>query len=75
MVKTKKARKAAAPTFIRNQMPYGPPIWDAIERGNMKEMRNVAQAAQKWLDQTNANLKEVKTALGGLKKALRKLER
>jgi hypothetical protein len=71
----KNRRSTAVPTFIRNQMPYGPPIWDAIDRGEVKEMRVTAQAARKWLDQTDVKAKEVKAALKELEKALRNLEK
>lgn len=42
---------------------YGPPIWDAIRRGNVAEMRQLATLAR-------AHVKEVQTALAELESAL-----
>lgn len=69
---TKKARKAPAKSKIATDissgrmMPYGPPIFDAIARGDLNEMRQVAAATRKWLD-------DVQTAVNALETNIKKL--
>ena len=46
--------------------PYGPPIREAIARGDLHEMRAVAKSARKWL-------KDVEKALQQLEKNIEKL--
>ena len=61
--------------------PYGPPIFSAIERGELHEMKAVAQAARealygvKFPPVTPENEGEVKDALEQLEAAIAKLER
>lgn len=45
--------------------PYGPPIREAIARGDAAEMRKVAASARKWI-------KDAQTALDKLEKQLAK---
>lgn len=45
--------------------PYGPPIKEAIARGNVAEMKKLAASSRKWL-------KDVQTALAALDKAIGK---
>jgi hypothetical protein len=47
-------------------VPYGPPIREAIARGNIQEMRRVAASARKWL-------KDVQTALQKLERHIDEL--
>jgi hypothetical protein len=72
----KKARKGAAKASSKSKiaadissgrmMPYGPPIFDAIARGDLNEMRQVAAATRKWLD-------DVQTAVNKLETNIKKL--
>ncbi len=48
--------------------PYGPPIRDAIVRGDIQEMRKLAVVTRSWV-------KEVQTALTTLEKNIQKLDR
>jgi len=61
----KKAYKAKAPIRPGSMIPYGPPIRDAIRRGNRAEMKKVAAAARKFI-------KEVEAALAALDKRIGK---
>jgi Domain of unknown function (DUF1843) len=45
--------------------PYGPPIKEAIARGNVAEMKRLATSTRKWL-------KDVQAALDALEKAIGK---
>lgn len=73
---TKKGRKGAAKASSKakiatdissgRMMPYGPPIFDAIARGDLNEMRQVAAATRKWLD-------DVQTAVNALETNIKKL--
>ena len=68
----KKARKAPAKSRVATDissgrmMPYGPPIFDAIARGDLNEMRQVAAATRKWLN-------DVQTAVTALETNIKKL--
>ena len=72
----KKAGKGAAKASSKSRvatdissgrmMPYGPPIFDAIARGDLNEMRQVAAATRKWLD-------DVETAVNTLETNIKKL--
>ena len=68
----KKARKAPAKSKVATDissgrmMPYGPPIFDAIARGDLNEMRQVAAATRKWLV-------DVQTAVNALETNIKKL--
>jgi Domain of unknown function (DUF1843) len=65
---TKKASGAASANRrpdTGSMIPYGPPIRDAIARGDVQEMRKLATSTRKWL-------KDVQTALGSLDKAIAK---
>ena len=61
--------------------PYGPPIFRAIERGELHEMKAVAHAARealygvKFEPVTPENEGEVRAALEQLETAIAKLER
>ncbi len=57
--KTKSAASGPVP-------PYGPPIREAIARGDLQEMRAVAKSARKWLQ-------NVEKALQQLEKNIEKL--
>jgi hypothetical protein len=46
--------------------PYGTPIREAMARGDVQEMRKVADAARKWV-------KDVQTALEKLEQKIEKL--
>jgi len=64
----KASSKAKTATDISSgrMMPYGPPIFDAIARGDLNEMRQVAAATRKWLD-------DVQTAVNTLETNIKKL--
>lgn len=57
----KSAAKAKAPSIVL----YGPPIYDAVRRGNLSEMKKIAAAARK-------HIKDVTAALAALEKKLGK---
>ena len=63
--KTAAARAAARPT-AGAVPPYGPPIYEALARGDAAEMRRVAASARKWI-------KDAQTALDKLEKQLAKV--
>lgn len=62
-------------------VPYGPPIWDAKARGDISEMKAVAEAARRALFPTKFTAvkgekeAEAKRALAELEAAIAKLER
>lgn len=58
--------KVATDISSGRMMPYGPPIFDAIARGDLNEMRQVAAATRKWLD-------DVQTAVNKLETNIKKL--
>lgn len=60
----KSSTKKAAPT-VGAVPPYGPPIKEAIARGNVAEMKKLAASSRKWL-------KDVQSALDALEKAIGK---
>ena len=60
--------------------PYGPPIWEAINRGDIHEMEAVAAAARRalhrveFLPVTESNREEVVAALNALEAKLAELK-
>jgi hypothetical protein len=70
-------RKSASAGSTRNGPvpPYGDPIRDAIERGDIRAMRRVAADARKWLTQTEKQIKTVRIALADLERAIAGLGR
>ncbi|HEV2830028.1 MAG TPA: DUF1843 domain-containing protein [Pyrinomonadaceae bacterium] len=63
--RAKTSKKKSAKTFGAVP-PYGPPIRDAIARGNIQEMRAMAKSTRAWL-------KDVQTALNQLDVRIAKL--
>lgn len=61
-----KSRAAAARPVGGALPPYGPPIRDAMARGDVAEMKRVAASARKWL-------KDVQGALDKLDQRVAKL--
>jgi hypothetical protein len=47
-------------------IPYGPPIREAIARGDAREMQQIATSARKWV-------RDVQTALDALERKIEKL--
>jgi hypothetical protein len=43
--------------------PYGPPIREAIARGDVAEMRKVAASARKWIQDAQAALDKLEQKL------------
>jgi len=43
--------------------PYGDPIRKAIARGNLREMKNMAASARKWLADVNSALAQLDSAI------------
>lgn len=44
--------------------PYGPPIKEAIARGNVAEMKKLAASTRKWLKDVQAALDRLEKAIG-----------
>lgn len=44
--------------------PYGPPIREAMARGDQAEMRRVAASARKWIKDAQAALDKLEAKLG-----------
>ena len=67
--KSKKTQRAASKRSPASGPlpPYGVAIRQAIERGDVREMRRVANAARKWQ-------KNVETALAQMEKLMKDLE-
>ncbi|HXD29468.1 MAG TPA: DUF1843 domain-containing protein [Pyrinomonadaceae bacterium] len=59
----KKVTKSKAAPASGAVPPYGPPIKEAIARGNVAEMKAMAKSARKWLT-------DVQKALEALDKAI-----
>lgn len=57
--KTSKAGAAGARAKSGAVPPYGPPIRDAMARGDVQEMRRVAAAARKWLSDVQSALEKL----------------
>lgn len=71
--RTSKYRATAAKVSSRSSTakngpvpPYGPPIHEAIARGDLSEMRKLAASTRRWL-------RDVQAALNGLEKSIAKL--
>jgi hypothetical protein len=45
-------------------IPYGPPIRDALRRGNVAEMKKVSAAARKYIKQVEAALAALEKKIG-----------
>ena len=60
----KKGSRVAVP-------PYGPPIQEAIAKGDLREMRALAKRAEVYL----AQIGDLRTALAALKAEIAKRER
>lgn len=43
--------------------PYGPPIFKAIQRGDLKEMKALASSTRKWLTQVNSALAKLDASI------------
>jgi hypothetical protein len=73
---TKKAARKTSPRKSKivqdiasgRMKPYGPPIWDAVARGDVQEMRQLAVATRKWL-------KDIQTALNAMERNIKKLSK
>lgn len=59
---SKKAAAAARPTSGAVP-PYGPPIREAIARGDAAEMKKVAASARKWIKDAQAALDKLDAKL------------
>ena len=46
--------------------PYGPPIREAIARGDAAEMRKVAASARKWIQDAQAALEKLEARIAQL---------
>ena len=44
--------------------PYGPPIREAMARGDAQEMRRVAASARKWIRDAQAALEKLEQRIG-----------
>jgi hypothetical protein len=61
---SKKPAKSKAPIRPGSMIPYGPPIRDAIRRGNPAEMKKVAAAARRFIKQVEAALAALEKKIG-----------
>jgi len=59
----KKSTSRAARSQTGPVPPYGDPIRAAIARGNTREMKTVAASARKWLNDVQAALAQLESAL------------
>jgi hypothetical protein len=66
--KSKATKKTAAKSSTGVVPPYGPPIRDAIARGNLEEMRAVARSARKWIKDAEAALQKLEESITKLSK-------
>ncbi len=48
--------------------PYGPPIHDAIARGDLREMRALSLSTRKWVANVSAALRDLEKAIRGLER-------
>jgi hypothetical protein len=70
MAATKK-RSSARATGVDTK-PYGDPIRDAIASGSLARMKRLETSTRKWIDQTAAELADVKKALAQMTRAMKK---
>lgn len=57
--KTKTITSKTSRPLSGSLVPYGPPIRDAIARGDIQEMRKVATSARKWIKEVEAALQKL----------------
>jgi hypothetical protein len=68
----KGSAKSAAKTKTRQAAksgplpPYGPPINEAIARGNVNEMRKVAASSRKWVNDVQKMIQKLEKAIKDL---------
>jgi hypothetical protein len=62
----KGAAKSAARATAGAVPPYGPPIREAMARGDAAEMRRVASSARKWIKDAQAALEKLEKRIGKL---------
>ena len=58
------AKKSAAKATSGAVPPYGPPIREAMARGDASEMRKVASSARKWIKDAQAALDKLDAKIG-----------
>ena len=58
------SKKSAAAARGGAVPPYGPPIREAMARGDAAEMRRVAASARKWINDAQAALEKLEAKLG-----------
>lgn len=64
-----KARKSSRKTSARTSIesgpvpPYGVAIREAIARGDVQEMRQLANTTRQWLDEVNGALNRLETSI------------
>lgn len=59
-------KKTAATARAGAVPPYGPPIREAIARGDVAEMRRVAASARKWIQDAQAALEKLEARIAQL---------
>ena len=59
-------KKSAASARAGAVPPYGPPIREAMARGDAAEMRKVAASARKWIRDAQAALEKLEKRIGKL---------
>lgn len=63
--KTGSSKPTKAAAAARGPLPpYGPPIKEAIARGNVAEMKKLAASTRKWLKDVQAALDRLEKAIG-----------
>lgn len=61
-----KSTKGGARAAVSGAVPpYGPPIREAMARGDAAEMRKVAASARKWIKDAQAALDKLEQKLSG----------
>lgn len=58
------SKKSAASARGGAVPPYGPPIREAMARGDAAEMRKVAASARKWINDAQAALEKLEAKIG-----------
>jgi hypothetical protein len=59
----RKSSKATARPETGSLPPYGDPIRGAIARGDLREMKNVAASARKWVADVQSALNQLDSAI------------
>jgi hypothetical protein len=73
--KTRKARRKSptqpATARGREVPPYGPPINEAIARGELNDMKRVASWARRWIVDVDSHLRKLEEAIKDIEDARR----